>query len=68
MHRACQTFSFLSKEQIAVCLKNKELHFRIISYSYTKKNPVHDIISLHKIIFFLELGLLIAHPLHNTKK
>lgn len=38
MQQACQTlFSFLSKEQVAVCLKNKELHFRIISYSYTKQ-------------------------------
>lgn len=34
MHRARQTsFSFLSKEQIAVCLnKNNELHLRIIRY------------------------------------
>lgn len=34
MHPARQTsFSFLSKEQIAVCLnKNNELHLRIIRY------------------------------------
>ena len=67
MHWACLTVcNFLSKEQIAVCLhKNKELHLRI--FSYFTVNMGFLIISLHKLNLFLEFGLLITYPLHNSK-
>lgn len=44
MHRACQTpFSFLSEEQIAVCInKNKEAYLHIINYFIISKGGFFD--------------------------
>lgn len=67
MHRARQTsFSFLSKEQIAVCPnKNNELHLRIIRYFIINSffsSPVSQ------IRCDWVLGLLITTSLHSTSK
>lgn len=68
MHRARQTsFSFLSKEQIAVCLnKNNELHLRIIRYfiinSFFFSSPVSQ------ICCDWAFSLPITSPLHSTSK
>lgn len=69
MHRGCQTpFSFLSEEQIAVCInKNKEAYLHIINY-FIIRGFFFLIIDLHQLALILEFGLLITSALQSTKR